>query len=143
MSRYLTTGPTCPTQLLVRWVATASQPVGRPARSAGQALVTAATTALIAGSEHAAPYRDLIMSLLVKNWLDGMGGTGLKLFPDADYSPHNLRNLFYWVFGEWGFSKVSAFGHKPLPHPEWAYAASDGLGNTLPPNHPYAKKSST
>lgn len=30
-------------------------------------LVTAATTALIAGSEHAAPYRDLIMSLLAKN----------------------------------------------------------------------------
>ncbi|PWJ02395.1 hypothetical protein DKG34_38955 [Streptomyces sp. NWU49] len=48
-------------------------------------LVTAATTALIAGSEHAAPYRDLIMSLLAKNRLDGMGGTGLKLFPDADY----------------------------------------------------------
>lgn len=105
-------------------------------------LATSATTALIAGSEHAAPYRDLIKSLLAKNWLDGMGGTGLKLFPDADYSPHNLRNLFYWVFGEWGFSKVSAFGHKPLPHYEWAYATSDGLGNNLPADHPYAKKGS-
>ncbi|WP_217574926.1 hypothetical protein [Streptomyces sp. GbtcB7] len=105
-------------------------------------LVTAATTALIAGSEHAAPYRDLIKSLLAKNWLDGMGGTGLKLFPDAEYSPHNLRNLFYWAFGEWGFSKVAHFGHKPLPHYEWAYATSDGLGNTLPPDHPYAKKNS-
>jgi hypothetical protein len=105
-------------------------------------LVTAATTALIAGSEHAAPYRDMIKDLLAKNWLDGMGGTGLKLFPDADYNPHSLRNLFYWVFGEWGFSKVSQFGHKPLPHYEWAYATSDGLGNTLPPDHPYAKKNS-
>jgi len=106
-------------------------------------LITAATTALVAGSEHAAPYRDLIKDLLAKNWLDGMGGTGIKLVPDADYNPHNLRNLFYWVFDEGGFTKVSQFGHKLLPHYEWAYAASDGLGKTLPPDHPYAKKSST
>ncbi|MFI1651998.1 hypothetical protein ACH4XT_34430 [Streptomyces avidinii] len=78
-------------------------------------LVTAATTALIAGSEHAAPYRGLIKGLLAKNWLDGQGGTGLKLFPDADHSPHNLRNLFYWAFGETWYTKVSQFGSKLLP----------------------------
>ncbi|MFI9585565.1 hypothetical protein ACIHCQ_27810 [Streptomyces sp. NPDC052236] len=105
-------------------------------------LVTAATTALVAGSPHAAPYRDLVFSLLAKNWLEGKGGTGLKLVPDADHSPHNLRNPFYWVFGEKWFTRVSQFGGMLLPHRFWAYATDDGLGNTLPPDHPYAKKDS-
>ncbi|MFE6155588.1 hypothetical protein [Streptomyces sp. NPDC057889] len=92
-------------------------------------LVTAATTALIAGAPAADRYKGLIHTLLVKNYRGYAGGAGLKFIPSASYSPRALMNLAYWVFGEDAYvlpDTASSMG-TVLPHCGWIFASNSGL----------------
>jgi len=90
-------------------------------------LATSAVTALVAGSRHAEPYRDLLLDLLARNGRGYVGGTGLKLVPDNRHSPHSLLNLFHWVLDEDRYTRIATNDEVRLPHAGWAYATGDGL----------------
>jgi hypothetical protein len=90
-------------------------------------LVTAAVTALVAGSQHAMPYRRLLVQLLARNKLGYVGGTGLKLVPDLQTNPQNLLNLLHWVLDEDVYIRVSTNDPVPLPHHAWSYSSGNGL----------------
>ncbi|MGW2299201.1 hypothetical protein [Streptomyces violaceorubidus] len=97
-------------------------------------LVTAATTALVAGATSADRYKDLIYKLLVKNYRDYAGGAGLKFIPSAAYNSRALMNLAYWVFGEDAYvlpDTASSVG-TVLPHTGWIFASSSGLDAPSP-----------
>ncbi|MFF2571171.1 DUF3800 domain-containing protein [Streptomyces sp. NPDC058084] len=57
-------------------------------------LVTAATTAAVAGRENGLELVELLKPLARRNSRDYIGGAGLVLWPPS------LADLFYWVFGE-------------------------------------------
>jgi hypothetical protein len=57
-------------------------------------LVTAATTAAIAGRPHGSRLVPLLRQIARKNALGYVGGAGISLWPPE------LRDLLYWVFGE-------------------------------------------
>lgn len=92
-------------------------------------LVAAATTALAAGASTAARYKDLIYKLLMKNYRDFAGGTGLKFIPSASYNSRALMNLAHWVFGEDAYviPDTSSSMGTVLPHGGWIFASSSGL----------------
>jgi hypothetical protein len=86
-------------------------------------LVVGVTPAMVAGAtKYAEPLFPLIKSLLMKNSDGHVGGTGLKLFPDE------LINLYHWVIGESGYSKVGEGLVLTLPSSQWhAYVDDDGM----------------
>lgn len=92
-------------------------------------LVAAATTALIAGAPTADRYKDLVYKLLMKNYRDYAGGTGLKFIPSASYNSRALMNLAHWVFGEDAYvipDTGSSMG-MTLPYGGWIFAGNNGM----------------
>ncbi|GAA0489748.1 hypothetical protein Ade02nite_24840 [Paractinoplanes deccanensis] len=83
-------------------------------------LITAATTAAIAGRKSALDLGPLLAKLMHRHRLDAVNGAGLVLFPEK-------YNLLFWCFGETSWAKPSAQTGWALPHPDWAYGTSDGL----------------
>jgi hypothetical protein len=97
-------------------------------------LVASATTALIAGASSADRYKDLVYKLLMKNYRDYVGGTGLKFIPSPPANWRALMNLAHWVFGEDGYilpGTGSSMG-MTLPHGGWVFASSSGLDDPAP-----------
>jgi len=88
-------------------------------------LVAAATTGAIAGNPPALELGPLLVKLMHRHSLGDVNGAGLVLWPEK-------YNLLYHCFGETGASKPSMMSGYTLPWREWAYAADDGLGNTIP-----------
>lgn len=84
-------------------------------------LVTAATTAAVAGHPAARELAPLLRELAHKNALHYIGGAGVVLWPGS------LRNLLHWVFGEDTYAKVAMNTGWSLPWMAWRYATSDGL----------------
>lgn len=83
-------------------------------------LVTAATTAAVAGRRSGLELGELLLALAHKHALGYAGGAGIVLWP-------RRPNLFYWVFGETVWALPSAgFGYD-LPNPDWEYGTDDGL----------------
>lgn len=88
-------------------------------------LVTAATTAAVAGRPGGFALVPLLNQLAHKNVRGLAGGAGIVLWPPQ------LRNLHYWVFGESAYVKLARNAGWRLPYSGWTYASDDGLGNTL------------
>ena len=83
-------------------------------------LVTAATTAAIAGRRSGLNVAPLLAKLMHRHSLDAVNGAGLVLFPER-------YNLLYWCFGETLWAKPAAQASCTLPNPAWPYGTSDGL----------------
>jgi hypothetical protein len=83
-------------------------------------LVTAATTAAIAGRRSGLDLGTLLARLMHRHSLRAVNGAGLVLFPET-------YNLLYWCFGETLWAKPSSQVSYTLPHSAWSYATSDGL----------------
>lgn len=82
-------------------------------------LVTGITTAMVCGlDKFAAPLFPTVQSLLIRNHLGGVSGTGLKLFPNE------LLNLYLHVLGEDTFWRVGKGAGVGLPYAKLPYAAS-------------------
>jgi hypothetical protein len=83
-------------------------------------LVTGIATAMVCGTyEYAGPLFPLVNQLLIKNKMDHVGGTGLKVFPD------DLVNLYHWVLGERFLHRGGGAVAYPLPSPKIAYATDE------------------
>jgi hypothetical protein len=83
-------------------------------------LVVGATTAAVSGNnKSAARLVPQLMGLAHRHPSGSVGGTGIKLFPDA------LINLHYWVFGETTYYRRTSL---PLPLPMPIYGRDDGCG---------------
>jgi hypothetical protein len=83
-------------------------------------LVTAATTAAVAGRPSGLQLRELLLALARKHALGYAGGAGIVLWP-------RQPNLFYWAFGETVWALPSALSGYDLPDPNWDYGTDDGL----------------
>jgi hypothetical protein len=83
-------------------------------------LVTAATTAAVAGRPSGLQLRELLLALAHKHALGYAGGAGIVLWP-------RQPNLFYWAFGETVWALPSALSGYDLPDPDWDYGTDDGL----------------
>jgi hypothetical protein len=83
-------------------------------------LVTAATTAAVAGRRSGLQLRELLLALAHKHALGYAGGAGIVLWP-------RQPNLFYWAFGEPVWALPSALAGYDLPDPGWEYGTDDGL----------------
>lgn len=84
-------------------------------------LVVSITTAMFAGqAKWAGQYFDLVKSMLLKNALGYIGGTGVKVYPDQ------LINLYHWVLGENQFSKARAGLAWPIPSNKLRFHDNDG-----------------
>ncbi len=84
-------------------------------------LVVAITTAMVAGqTKWAAEYFEIVKGMLLRNVMDYIGGTGLKIYPDK------LLNLYHWVLGEHAFVKVANGLGSRLPDKSLLYFESDG-----------------
>lgn len=82
-------------------------------------LVTGITTAMVCGLDRfAAPLFPIVQKLLIRNHLNGVSGTGLKLFPDQ------LLNLYLHVLGEETFWRVGRGVGVGLPYAKFPYAKS-------------------
>ena len=80
-------------------------------------LVTGITTAMVCGlDKFAGPLFPLVQKLLIKNHLNGIAGTGLKLFPDE------LLNIYHHVLGEDTFWRVGAGAGVGIPCARFPYA---------------------
>lgn len=84
-------------------------------------LVTAASTAAVAGRPAGLALKDLLRQLAHRNHLDDAWGAGIVLYPK------DMVNLCYWAFGEENASKVSTKISFSLPSPRFPYFADDGL----------------
>jgi hypothetical protein len=83
-------------------------------------LVTAATTAAIAGRKSGLDLGPILARLMHRHSLNAVNGAGLVLFPET-------YNLLYWCFGETVWAKPSAQAGCTLPNPAWPYGTGDGL----------------
>jgi hypothetical protein len=83
-------------------------------------LVTAATTAAIAGRKSGLDLGPLLANLMHRHSLAAVNGAGLVLYPEH-------YNLLYWCFGETSWAKPSALTGVTLPYAEWPYGDSDGM----------------
>jgi len=80
-------------------------------------LVTGITTAMVCGlNKYAEPLFDLVKQMLVTNYMNYIGGTGLKLFPDQ------LLNLYFHILKEETFWRVGRNLGVSLPHWNFPYA---------------------
>lgn len=84
-------------------------------------LVVGSITAAVAGNRYGLGLIPSLRPLLLKNHHGWIGGTGLKVFPDA------LTNLYHHVLGEDTFVKVMLNTGYPIPDPQFAYFNDDGL----------------
>lgn len=94
-------------------------------------LVTAATTAAIAGRKSGLDLAELLARLAHRNAYDRIGGAGVVLWPPE------LSNLFHWVWDEDEYLRKGrrvrlpsgGAGDGPFsqPGPLWSYADSDGI----------------
>lgn len=82
-------------------------------------LIAGSVTAAVAGNRYGIALIPLIKPMMCTNWRGYIGGTGLKLYPDA------LNNLNHWVLGEHSFARGA--GGVALPSERWRYSADDGL----------------
>jgi hypothetical protein len=83
-------------------------------------LVTGIMTAMVCGAyDYAEPLFPLVKPMLIKNRMDHIGGTGLKVFPD------DLVNLYHWVLNEKFFHKSGGATSYPLPSPKISYACHE------------------
>jgi hypothetical protein len=87
-------------------------------------LVTAATTAAVAGRLAGLQLRDLLCQLAHKHALGYAGGAGIVLWP-------RQPNLFYWAFGETAWMLPSKLAGYELPNLDWAYGTDDGLAEVV------------
>jgi hypothetical protein len=85
-------------------------------------LVTAATTAAVAGRRSGLTLAPLLTQLMHRHRLNAVNGAGLILHPD------NLYNLLYWCFGESIWAMPSTEVRLSLPFADWPYSIDDGLG---------------
>lgn len=83
-------------------------------------LVTAATTAAIAGRQSGLNLAPQLFKLMHRNKLGTAGGAGLVLWPAH-------RNLMYWCFGETVFAKPSSLAGVTIPYSGWSYYEDSGL----------------
>ncbi|HEY7273353.1 MAG TPA: DUF3800 domain-containing protein [Actinoplanes sp.] len=83
-------------------------------------LITAATTAAIAGRRSGLSLGPLLGKMMHRHSLNAVNGAGLVLFPET-------YNLLYWCFGETTWAKPSTHASCTLPNPAWRYGTSDGL----------------
>ncbi|MGE5542868.1 MAG: DUF3800 domain-containing protein [Bacillota bacterium] len=80
-------------------------------------LVTGITTAMVAGNvKYAGPLIDFVRPLYIQNYLGQVGGTGVKLYPDA------LLNLYYWVLGEAAYGRTRYMAGYTLPREGLPYS---------------------
>ena len=84
-------------------------------------LVTAASTAAVAGRPAGLELRHLLRQLAHRNYHDHAWGAGIVLYPQE------LINLCYWAFGEKGVSRVSANTGFALPDRRYTYFNDDGM----------------
>jgi hypothetical protein len=84
-------------------------------------LVTAATTAAVAGRKPGLALAPLLAQLMHRHRLNAVNGAGLVLHPD------NLYNLLYWCFGESTYAVPSTKVRHSLPCPDWPYSTDDGM----------------
>jgi hypothetical protein len=84
-------------------------------------LVTASSTAAVAGRPAGLELKDLLRQLAHRNHHDDAWGAGIVLYPQE------LINLCYWAFGEENVSKVSVNTGFGLPDKRFAYFTDDGL----------------
>ena len=90
-------------------------------------VVTAATTAAIAGRPHGLRLAPLLRQLARKNARGYAGGAGITLWPPE------LRDLLYWVFGEDTYVKgiigeqLGPSGTPPSTAPERPFREHDGI----------------
>lgn len=83
-------------------------------------LIAGITTAMVAGQyKYAKPLFGEVKSMLIQNHAGTIGGTGLKVFPDA------LWNLYRWVLEEEYFWKVGRNTGVPLPFDHLPYAIDE------------------
>ena len=84
-------------------------------------LVTAATTAAVAGRRSGLALAPLLVQLMHRHRLGAVNGAGLVLIPDT------LYNLLYWCFEETTWARPSTDISHDLPYCAWPYWADDGL----------------
>lgn len=84
-------------------------------------LVTAATTAAVAGRRSGLTLAPLLTQLMHRHRLNAVNGAGLVLQPD------NLYNLLYWCFSESTWAMPSTKIRLSLPFADWPYSTDDGL----------------
>ena len=83
-------------------------------------VIVGATTAMVAGHyKYARPVFDQVQPMLITNYLDTVGGTGLKLFPDG------LVNIYHWVLGEDTYWRVGMNTGWSLPNPDFPFAQDE------------------
>jgi hypothetical protein len=83
-------------------------------------LVTGIATAMVCGAcEYAGPLFPLVKQLLIRNKMDHIGGTGLKVFPD------DLVNLYHWVLQEKFLHRGGGATAYRLPSPKISYASDE------------------
>ncbi|MFF0249989.1 DUF3800 domain-containing protein [Streptosporangium sandarakinum] len=96
-------------------------------------LVTAATTAAIAGYPKGIELAPLLKQLARTNSHGLIGGAGVVLFPGA------IKDLYYWVFKESHYAKEKvghplgppALGDDPFLPPGRTYIADDGMTSSV------------
>jgi hypothetical protein len=84
-------------------------------------LVTGAVTAAVAGVQHGLDLMPCVQPLLHRNFFGGIGGTGVKLWPDQ------LVNVYHWALGEGDYMRVAMSGGFVLPRSGYPYSEDDGL----------------
>jgi hypothetical protein len=83
-------------------------------------IVVGTTTSMVAGKyRHAPPVFEEVRPMFIRNALEYVGGTGLKLFPDA------LVNLYHWVLREPAFTKAGSGTGWKLPARDYPYQSDD------------------
>ncbi len=90
-------------------------------------LVTAATTAAMAGRKSGLDLTDLLRHLFIRNYFNIAGGVGIKILPGH-------LNLYHWTFGE---SHISRPGGDiiALPIANLLYADNDGIPRSVDQNN--------
>jgi hypothetical protein len=83
-------------------------------------LVTASTTAAVAGRESGTQLAPLLRPMMHRNTFGHVGGAGLVLFPPG------LRNLLHWVFQD-TYSRPGTMSGWSLPYQGWNFYTDDGL----------------
>jgi len=84
-------------------------------------LVTGITTAMVCGqTKYANSLFPAIQELLITNHMDGIAGTGLKVFPNS------IVNLYHWVLGEQFLHRGGGAVSYKLPQDDMLYA-KDGM----------------
>jgi hypothetical protein len=83
-------------------------------------LVTGITTAMFCGQyKYAAPLFPLVKRLLIVNRMEGIAGTGLKVFPNE------AINLYHWVLREDFLHRGGGAVSYPLPQEHFPYASDE------------------